>query len=265
MSPDDPRHGSRAGYLAGCHTTCCTEPNFREQKRARLRLLREGTQFVSSTPVTERLSWWADHGVTGNAIQRAAGLGEGTLREMVTTGRDVCLRSTVRAVLAVDWDDLPDRSLCNAALTRARVHSMQAAGHSLDWISDNTDGLLARGGRWRQQDRLTLSIARAVQQLYDRAPLQGPSKLSAARARGRGHLHPLAWDDPGTPAAPASWTPLPPAEPRTAGRPRVIDAVVEDFDFLVSTGVTEEQAAARLGVRYSTVRDYRLRLKKEAS
>lgn len=264
MSPDDPRHGLRAGYIAGCRSSCCTEPNFRYQKRSKIRLQREGTQIVSAAPVVERMAWWADHGVTISAIQAASRVGTGTIRELIAGERDLCLRSTRRAVLAVDWHHLHDRTLCGAALTRTRVQSMLAAGHTLEWICSQIENLPI-SGRWRYQERTMVGTARAVLAVYDRAPLEGPSKSTAVRSRNRGYLHPLAWEDPGTLAAPSAWTPVPTAEKAPPGRPRVIDAVVEDFDFLVSTGVTEEQAAARLGVRYSTIRDYRLRLEKEAS
>lgn len=39
MSPDDPRHGTYAGFIQGCRNDCCREANrvYTRQRRARLR------------------------------------------------------------------------------------------------------------------------------------------------------------------------------------------------------------------------------------
>src|SRR5690606_5530104 len=101
MTPDDPRHGTRAGYIAGCRLACCGDPHYRYQKRSRLRLMREGSQIVSGATTLERVAWWDARGVSVNALTDAAGLGYGTLAELVGGERDVCLRSTERGILAV--------------------------------------------------------------------------------------------------------------------------------------------------------------------
>ena len=251
ITASDRRHGTRAGYLAGCRTSCCTEPNFRYQKRSKIRLQREGTQIVPAGPVVDRLQWWIDRGVSPSAVTKAAGVGDGTLRDLLAGHHDLCLKSTRAAVLAVDWDALPDRGLCFADLTRARVHSMMAAGHPLEWICGEAGRGLPMRGRWRNQARVTVATARIVRDIYDRAPLEGPSKITATKARNAGHLHPLAWEDPGVLSMPAGWAPAASAATvRThAGRPVVVPDLVEDFDFLISLGETEETAAARVGVK----------------
>lgn len=268
IAPDDRRHGERAGYLAGCRDLCCTEPNFRYQKRSRIRFQREGTQIVPAAPVVERVAWWAQRGVSTSGINAAAGVGDGTIRELVSGERDVCLKSTLTAVLAVGWDDLPDRALCAADLTRARIYSLMAAGHPLRWICEQAGDGLPFSGRWRAQARVTLATARTIQRVYDAAPLAGPSKITSVKARNKGHRHPLAWDDPGVPAMPFGWTPLQPAaapEGRPPGRPAVLPGRVEDFDWLVSQGSTPEQAAEQLGVRLDSFTDQRRRHERRAS
>lgn len=266
ISPADRRHGSRAGYLAGCRRKCCTEPNFRYQKRSKIRLQREGSQIVPAAPVVERIAWWAERGVSMTGITKAADIGEGTIRELVSGERDLCLKSTRNAVLAVGWDDLPDRVLCAADLTRARIYSLMAAGHPLRWICDQADDRLPFSGRWRGQARVTLATARTIQRVYDAAPLDGPSKITAAKARNKGHRHPLAWDDPGVPAMPFGWSPSHGAPaPRAVGRPAVVAGRAEDFDWLLSQGVSPEQAANQLGVRLDIFTDQRRRLERQAS
>lgn len=264
IAPSDPRHGRRAGYIAGCRKLCCTEPNFRYQKRSKIRLAREGSQIVPAAPVIERAAWWAERGVSVTGLTGAAGIGDGTLRELASGARDLCLKSTLSAVLAVGWDDLSDRTLCAADLTRARVFSMMAAGHPLDWIVEQVaPGLPIRGG-WRQQDRVFVGTARAIQRVYDDAPLEGPSKITASKARNKGHRHPLAWDDPGVPAMPFGWTPERSRSVRAAGRPEVVADRMEDFDWLTSHGVPEEVAAERVGVHLRSFRDQRRRHEKRA-
>lgn len=208
MSPDDPRHGHRAGYLAGCRDECCSRPHSRYQKRSRLRLLEEGTQIISSAPSLERIRWWADRGVGINAICSAAGLGYGTLAEHMAGERDVCLRSTERAILAVTWDMLAPSTLVYSGMTQRRLFSLMASGHTLEWISREVSTGLSTGGRWRKQERMYLSLARAVAEVARTAPTTGPSVQSASKMRLRGHLPLIAWEDPGTPAEPRGWQPV---------------------------------------------------------
>jgi hypothetical protein len=208
IAQTDHRHGTRAGYIAGCRQPCCGDPHRRYQKRSRLRLLREGTQIVPAHRVLARALWWRARGVSLNGICAAAGVGFGTLDELVTGHRDVCLKSTERAILAVTWDDLPDTALCYADLTRLRVFSLMAAGHRLEWICEQVGPGLPLRGKWRTQDRVTVGVARRVLNTYQRAPLDGPNKQVATKARNRGHRHPLAWDDPEVPAMPTDWSPF---------------------------------------------------------
>lgn len=206
MNPDDPRHGRRAGYIAGCRSECCSEPHRRYQKRSTLRRQREGSQIISAHRVLARTMWWNARGVSLAAICAAAGSGEGTLSEIIN-GRDTCLKMTERRVLAFGWPDLPDETLIYADMTRLRIYSLMAAGHPLKWITAQVGPGLPISGRWRTQERIALGAARRVMAIYEAAPLSGPSKQTLTAARNRGHRHPLAWDDPGEPGMPRGWNP----------------------------------------------------------
>lgn len=208
IAADDPRHGQRAGYIAGCRKTCCGDAHFRYQKRSKLRLLREGSQIIPSAPTLERVAWWADRGVGLNALSDAAGLGYGTLAEHVAGERDMCLRSTERAILAVTWDTLPDRAHCWAELTRRRIFSLMASGYTLAWVADQIGDGLPVGGRWRTQKCVRISLARSVAELAASVPDFGPSLMSANKVQKRGHLPLIAWEDPGTPSEPLGWEPM---------------------------------------------------------
>lgn len=207
IRPEDPRHGQRAGYIAGCREECCSVPHSRYQKRSRLRLLEEGTQIISSAKTMRRVAWWADRGVGINALCLSAGLGYGTLAEHMAGDRDVCLRTTERAIHAVTWDMLPPSTLVYSAMTQRRLYSLMASGHTLEWISDQVTTGLSTGGRWRKQERMYLSLARAVAEVARTAPATGPSLMSAAKVRRRGHLPLIDWEDPGNPAEPRGWEP----------------------------------------------------------
>lgn len=203
IAADDPRHGRRAGFVAGCEDACCRKADRAYAKASKYRRHVEGSQFVDVAPVLDRLAWWADRGVVAGPLARAAHLGNGTLAELVAGHRDVCLRSTARAVLAVTWTHVDDRATCNPDLTRARLRSLMAAGHKLDWILENLSVPLTN--RWRKTSRIHVGTARAVAALYRAAPLAGDSTMSKGKALKAGHVHPLAWDDPGTPAEPSDW------------------------------------------------------------
>lgn len=53
MSEDDPRHGTPAGYRAGCHNDCCRSAKRRYEKRRRY-LTNRGTKFLIDPTGTRR-------------------------------------------------------------------------------------------------------------------------------------------------------------------------------------------------------------------
>lgn len=215
--PDDPRHGREIGYMAGCRADCCLVTRRRAKKAARVRRERFGPAYVPGALAEEIAIRWAQYGVGPTPVALAAGVAEDSLMRALNHGTRIS-RGSLVALRRVTWDDLPDTVLVYAELTRARVRSLQAAGFPLSYIIDQAPAL-PRGGRWRKTPRLSLGIARAVLAVYEAAPLAGPSSYVAARARSAGYLHPLAWDDPGTPAAPHGWR----WEPARTDRERAYD------------------------------------------
>lgn len=205
ITATDPRHGERAGYIAGCRQECCRPAHLYYQKRSTLRRHREGPQWVDPAPLITILNNWARYGITPTALAAAAGVSDSTICTVIRENTRVSLK-TLRKVQAVTWNDLPDTALVYADLTRLRVYSLMAAGHTLTWITQNST-FNTISGKWREQTCTTLGVARSIQALYANAPITGTNKQCASKARGRGYPVPAAWDDPPTPAMPHGWKP----------------------------------------------------------
>lgn len=208
MTPDDPRHGTRAGYQAhrkvgqpAC--PACLRGRAREDKTVRYDHHR-GIPFEHSPDdVRELLFPWLAMGLSYHAIGQAAGLGgpQGArLGDRLAENR-VFRRSTYEALASVTEDAFPGGSHVYAHLTRQRICSLMAAGHSL------RDMPILPTGQWRQRTHLGIDQARAIRDHYAALQYtQGNSPATAAKARNRGHRPPAAWDDPGTVAWPLGWT-----------------------------------------------------------
>lgn len=264
--PDDPRHGTRAGYIAGCRDDCCREPHLRYQKLSTLRRHREGIQWLDNHRVLARLAWWDRRGVSSAAIAAAAGLSDATLREIRSQDLRVT-KHTEQVTLAVTWDDLPPESLVYADLTRLRIYSAMASGHPQTLIFERLDQK-PRTGNWRIQQRVSVGLARAVLAVYDRLPAFGPSAHTASRTRRRGWPVMAAWDDPGTLSAPLGWWPELCPDERKPTRAEVLEHLAE-------VGLSAAEACGRLGIdrgslyawcrRHGRLRMWRLLTEREAS
>ena len=205
LPPDHPMHGTRRGYQLGCHEECCRRASSRAAKLLRLRTQERGPTMIDAAPTREVLLWWDARGVALDAVGEAAGLCPNNLHDIARGEQPRVHRDTAAALLGVGEDALPGTSSINSNVTRARIFSMMAAGHELLWIAGNAD--FGCSGKWRYYERTKVSTARKVRDLYRGAPLLGPSLHTRNRTRNRGHLPPLAWDDPGTLGEPDGWKP----------------------------------------------------------
>lgn len=87
----------------------------------------------------------------------------------------------------------------------------------------------------------------------------GPSEASRKRAAKRGFVPPLAWeciDDPDE-------QPVLEVDYLAPGRPGVMAARIENFDFLLGQGETPQSAAMRLGINLESFVDQRRRYERE--
>lgn len=199
MLPDtDPRHGTSAGYVAGCRGECCRAPRNRQRKARELRA-REGVPiWATGAEVAAVLEPWRRMGFRDAAILQAAGLRSDHVFE---TNRRTH-RSTLDAFLAVTDDAFSPDAKIPADLTRRRIYSLMAAGHKL------ADMPISDQGQWRYRDHITVQSARDIRDHFRANEFKiGPSRHTAARARNAGHRPPLSWDDPDTLAWPAGKPP----------------------------------------------------------
>lgn len=225
MTPNDPRHGTSAGYLTHLRadqTPCtpCKAARYRAAKADRVARQRGLARLHSAAEVHTVCAPWLTMGLTPYAIAAAAGLEHasgGAVQKAVRRGTPV-RRATFAALLAVTEDAFPDTAKVYADLTRRRVFSLQAAGHRL------LDIPIASTGHWRTHTHVAVGVARAVREYYKiHEHTTGPSVSTASRARRGGHQPPAGWDDPRTLAWPLGWT-EPVVGPDLA--PAVVDDVV---------------------------------------
>lgn len=196
IAADDPRHGTAAGYVAGCHNECCAAPRRRQRKQRDLIWHQTGTGvLIQHDTFRAVLDPWLNLGISPYAIQKATGVGT-RLADVLRDRTDV-LRATHNAVAALTETGIPDNAKVYADLTRTRVNSLMAIGHRLVDMPINVSG------HWRTREHVTVDTARAIRDYYTAHEFQiGPDRHTAARARNRGARPPLAWDDPGTLAWP---------------------------------------------------------------
>lgn len=198
MTPDDPRHGSPGGYVAGCRDSCCSIPRMRQSKIRRGLNLRGVPALVCSDDVDKVMRRWQLMGVSRTAVQIAAGVKS----ENLYLHKPVTL-DTYNALAAVTEDALRPTVSVYSDLTRRRVYSLMAIGQELQSMPLN------KGGTWRDRERITVGVARTMRDHYAANEFRvGTSTKTASRARNAGHVPPLAWDDPGTLAWP-NGTPAP--------------------------------------------------------
>lgn len=150
-----------------------------------------------------------------------------------------------------------------------RVRALRRIGWSTTMIAQEAGWKFAESLQYPLRNP-TCNVAtfNRVAEVYDRlstkpAPFSSASVRTTRRAERLGHPPPSAWfgvdiDDPAAEPDPG-WSPA----ARTSGV--AVEVLLEDFDWLVEQGESEDRAAARLGVKLHTVRDTRRRLERKAS
>jgi len=261
----EPEHGTLEAYLGGCRCAAC-QVAYRRQRR-RLKAYGRWEPFTDAGPSREHIRALTGAGGSYYRIGLAAGLTAANITCIADSTYGKVRLATEARILAVRKADVlaPSKSWMDGTGTRRRLQALVAAGH--------TQSVLATGlGMWPTNLRLLLDAQRVqivtalkVRDLYDRLwnaePLSATSRQrsdSAAareRARERGWVPPLAWDDDDLDNPAAS-----PAEgwQRSATRPAAEERLADALE-LFSYGLTYETVAARLGITVNSVERILLR------
>lgn len=210
MTPDDPRHGKRSGYLAHRRANqdpCdpCTAAHTRQCKEYRHRTSNRTVPVrVPGAQVLELLDLVTAAGITDHAFCAAAGLSTSQLTRIRRHTCDVNESTMTRIRNTLANLTLHPKAIVSASLTHERVKSLMAQAFARNWIAAETGWVMP--SNWLRLERVRYSSAVAVRdlalQIGDR---RGPSQMTATWAVKHGWQVAAAWDDPGTVTWPVGW------------------------------------------------------------
>lgn len=210
MTPDDPRHGRRAGYLAGCRETCCTVPNFRVSKRYRHEArLNGGRTTVDPAPVRAHLQYLQTR-MSLSAVADITGSSASHLQKIVDGAHPVMLRGLAARILAVTVDTPIGPHWIDATGSRRRLQALAVVGFSFERVATMVDGCGAFNLReiaYGNRERVRYDNAQQIREVFERitregkpyTPLNHYERHGTARimkrARESGWVSALAWDE----------------------------------------------------------------------
>lgn len=234
MTPDDTRHGSRAGYLAGCGHTCCTEANFRVSKRYRLEAQRNGGRTtVDPAPARAHLQYLQAR-MSLSAIADVIGSSASHLQNIVDGAHPVMLRGLASRILAVTVDTPIGTHWVDATGSRRRIQALAVIGYSFERVASMVDGcggFNLREIAYGHRTRVRFDNEQQIKAVYDRLTRTGKpytpsthherqgSARIVKRAKDSGWVSALAWED-GTIDDPAA---QPTGVATSADQPAVLD------------------------------------------
>lgn len=200
ITPDDPRHGSPAGYLAHFRSgekPCepCRHARYRAHKAAGILRARGISGRVPISPD----AWRIVTETTRRELAAATGLTPGALGRIERRGPQArVLRTTHEAILGAAGQVVTPIGL------QRRLRALSVLGWSMREIADrypgaNMDALKELRGAVTRQF-VTLPVARQVVAAYrDLSMTPAPRSISSSQTRTlaakHGYLSPLAWDD----------------------------------------------------------------------
>jgi transcriptional regulator with XRE-family HTH domain len=192
----------------GCRCQPCRDATAAYQRRYRMECAQRRwgaseSWLVDAQPVREHIAMLRTHGLGWQRIATLAEVPRVTVSRLSGHGdprrpQRRLARTSAERILAVTPDQAAGRALVPSGPTVRRLQALAAAGWTLQALAD-------RLGVWRQhvsvvqsgdRELVRADTARAVTRVYrDLHMTPGPNRHTAARARRRGWLPPLAWDD----------------------------------------------------------------------
>ncbi|HMM96542.1 hypothetical protein [Phycicoccus sp.] len=196
-------------------------------------------RYVPAEDTRVRLQTLVDAHVSLRTIARASGLSDTSVGRLVAGEQRFVRRTTARRVAALRFADVFEQESGNVPSigTIRRIQALMAIGwrkSDLEAAGVPASNLITRPDR----EWVAATGWRRTRDVYDRLSMTpGPSQVCRDRARARGYLPPLAWDD--------DTIDDPRAVPATAAAgPREVDQVAVDRAVAAGTaGVTCETAA----------------------
>lgn len=196
-------------------------------------------RYVPADNTRARLQGLVDANVSLRTIARASALSDTSVGRLVSGEQRFVRRTTARRVAALRFADVFEQAGGNVPSVGAtrRVQALMAIGwrkSDLEAAGVPASNLITRPDR----EWVAATGWRRTRDVYDRLSMTpGPSQVCRDRARARGYLPPLAWDD--------DTIDDPRAVPATAAAgPREVDQVAVDRAVAAGTaGVTCETAA----------------------
>lgn len=152
MNADDPRHGSWAGYNAGCRSTCCREAARRYQGR-RYHDARNGRpRMLDITGTRRRIRALMRIGWSAELIAQHAGVGKSWIQSLSGRATLKLVHRATRDRIARVYDELsgrpgPSREVVKHAIRLGYVSPL--AWEYLDIDDPNAEPVGVDDGQWR--------------------------------------------------------------------------------------------------------------------
>lgn len=195
MTPDDPRHGTSAGYCAGCRERCCRKAMADWTRHARTRRYLHGPLKVAPLGTTRRLQALVALGYS--TAQLDAALGQQRTYVLALLARDHLIHRTTAHRVAALYDHLsmrpPDESTQykKSAATRSRSLARRNGwAPPLAWEGIDIDDPAARpeiGSPARPKDSLDEVVVERVMR-GERLPMTHAERVAVvSKMRAQGH------------------------------------------------------------------------------
>lgn len=205
MTPDDPRHGSPAGFYAhrsegskACDP--CDTAAFRYTKQWKALRSKGIRSTTPSAPVTEHIRTLEESGMVGATVLAASGVSRGVFYALRHGKYPRCRTVIADRILAVKPQTLPLDTLADGQLIpnvgcRRRIRALLALGWTHAELTQRS-GVLTALKLSQAGDYVTADVHRKIAELYDALSMTlGPSERTRHRAAKWGYAPPLAWDE----------------------------------------------------------------------
>lgn len=194
------KHGTAAGYVAGCRQECCRSARraYNQHKRRQIAYGR-WNPWGDIDAVRTHIARLRASGMTQARIAAAARIASSHVSN-IARGTGAVSRQTAEAILAVRAAQEVDAGYVPAELVRRRIQALACLGWGAPDLARES-GVSARG-LWyvRKRTWVQAAVYRKVAAAYDRmsmtvAPESQYTTRIRARAASLSWLPPLAWDD----------------------------------------------------------------------